>query len=122
MIKVVFVGDAPSSKNIDPNVAFIGTPSHKNLIGWLAKLNCNDYILINSNTEYNLEKIAALSKENKIVALGKKAGDRLAKIEVAHFKMPHPSPLNRILNDESKVNEFLEMCREYINETRCSTT
>jgi hypothetical protein len=34
-MKTVFVGDKPSSKNLDKTIPFVGTPSHKTLMKWI---------------------------------------------------------------------------------------
>lgn len=50
----------------------------------------------------------------KIVALGGFASKVLDKLGVEHFKLPHPSPRNRLLNDKEFERSELERCREYI--------
>ena len=46
-----------------------------------------------------------LRNYDKIVALGNVASNALNKIDLKHFKMPHPSGLNRQLNDKEFIND-----------------
>ena len=117
MIKIIFVGDKPSSKNTHPDVAFIGTPSHRNLVRWIGVLDCFNYLLINSETHNNMKDIKQVSPTCKVVALGNNASVRLTEAGVKHFKLPHPSPKNRVLNDKPKLNSLLQLCKEYLHET-----
>lgn len=57
-----------------------------------------------------------VSSYEKVIALGNFASDCLNHINKTHFKLPHPSPRNRVLNDKYKVTEILERCKEYIHE------
>lgn len=49
-----------------------------------------------------------------VVALGNSVSSVLSRLGVEHFKMPHPSGRNRLLNDP--VFEMMKLCecREYI--------
>lgn len=46
---IVFVGDKASSKNVSQDVAFVGTPSYKRLLAWIAdmRLDLNEILLAN---------------------------------------------------------------------------
>ena len=116
---VLFVGDKPSSKNTDPNVPFIGTPSHKVLMKWADTLGCSNFLLCNSFSEYDKVCIRnSMEKANKVIALGLLASERLKKMGIHHHLMPHPSPLNRKLNNPEYVNNMLKEAAEYINGSR----
>lgn len=52
---------------------------------------------------------------NKVLALGNIASDTLKKLEIDHFKLPHPSPLNRQINDQQFIDNVLEECKKYID-------
>lgn len=51
----------------------------------------------------------------KVVALGGMVSKVLTSLHVDHFTLPHPSPLNRQINDQTFVKKKLEECRNYLN-------
>lgn len=51
---------------------------------------------------------------DKIIALGNFASHALSKLGITHFKLPHPSPLNRQINDPKFIEEKLKECKEYL--------
>jgi hypothetical protein len=113
MTKVVFVGDEPSSTNIDPSIAFVGSRSLRTLVKWIKFLEPDYYICLNSNTEGCLDAIEKLYKNGFIViALGKEAEKRC----VCHFVLPHPSGRNRKLNDKEYIDKCLANIKRWINE------
>lgn len=66
-------------------------------------------------SEYDLFNLSIFaSGPNKIVALGATASDALERIGRAHFRLPHPSPRNRVLNDEKHVASLLKACMCYL--------
>ena len=50
----------------------------------------------------------------KIIALGAVASKALSLCNIEHFKMPHPSGRNRILNDKELEKRLIAECREFI--------
>lgn len=114
---LVFVGDKPSSKNLDPKVPFVGTPSHKVLLKWIDKLAVKNYILLNSHSDEDKIKLkeACSQKAYKCMALGNNASKVLENLKIEHLKLPHPSPRNRLLNNKSFIDSELEKCNNYIN-------
>jgi uracil-DNA glycosylase len=142
---IIFIGDAPGNKNVDPDVAFVGTKSYCKLLEWIAKMNLsiNDVYICNSKDlgEYhgsNLEdsafcnfyiKTKALHSRTEshyidifpsldsIVVLGNNAEKVVKKTGLPYFKLPHPSGRNFKLNDKKYVNNILKECKEYIYET-----
>lgn len=120
-MKIIFVGDRPSRLNHDPDVAFVGTPSHINLCKWVAKMQIAEFIMVNSYTHadhvricqyYNIYHYAAF------VALGNSASKVLEKLDIEHFKLPHPSPRNRLLNSSSFIDSELRKCYLWLKERR----
>ena len=119
MIKIIFVGDKPSKKNFDPDVAFVGTRSYVTLIDWINLMGLrNPVYTINSDTPAKQQSIAyaRLTREFKFVALGNNASKVLSKLKIPHFKLPHPSGLNRKCNDKEYLSRQLEKCRQYLED------
>lgn len=120
-MKVLFVGDKPSRLNTNPGVAFIGTPSYRNLCKWIAKMQIPDFTMVNSNDRnVLLPAVYGCHRDNMgvhcVVALGNVASKRLDLLAIKHFKLPHPSPLNRQLNNEYFIDEKLYECYRYLME------
>lgn len=115
MTKVVFVGDEPSKLNIRSDIAFVGSRCFSTLVEWITNLAPDYYICINSGPE-DLDKILDLyhMANFKVIALGNKASERLSKLGIGHRILPHPSGLNRMLNDKETVSMALYNCRAYI--------
>lgn len=112
---VLFVGDEPSRLNTDPNVAFVGSKSMPVLMKWIAKIKPDEYDLVNSHTPFLVMCIEVNSNlGDAIVALGNKASARLTKAGIPHFKLPHPSPRNRLNNDQKFIDTELKKCKNYL--------
>lgn len=113
MRKVVFCGDEPSSKNISTDIAFVGANCFERLISWIEYIKPNYYICLNTDTVGQLSDIRKLQKNGfKVIALGKKASDRIK--DIPHKKINHPSGLNRSNNDLIKIENMLEDVKAYI--------
>lgn len=52
---------------------------------------------------------------DKIITLGNFPSEILTELNINHFKLPHPSGLNRLINDKEYIFVKLENCREFIN-------
>ncbi len=115
-VMVIFVGDKPSKKNLDPEVAFVGTPSFKNLCKWLVKMQIVDFVMVNSYTHDDEVKICQFfnNKLGPFVALGRNASNRLKSLGISHHKLPHPSPKNRLLNKKEYVDAELRKCSNWL--------
>lgn len=114
--RVVFVGDRPSRLNKNKKVAFVGAKCYNRLVSWISTIQPKDFILINSHTNSMLSLIKNYYLEGyKIVALGNLAATRLCTLGVPHHKLPHPSGLNRKLNNKQYVISALKAAKHYIN-------
>lgn len=126
---IFIVGDKPSSKNLDPEIAFVGTTSYKKLLEWIYELDIdiNDTILCNKSQfksygyidDHKIETknlFTDVQKEDKIIALGKNAAKHLDTLKVKYFELPHPSGLNRKLNNKSELKRLLNNCKEWLDE------
>ena len=108
MIKIVFVGDEPSKKNISKDIPFVGAKCFARLVEWIAFINPEYYVVLNSKVEVDLLAISELHKAGfKVIALGVKASKRLTNSRITHYKIDHPSSLNRKLNNHEYVHNML---------------
>lgn len=113
MIKIVIVGDEPSKTNIRDDIAFVGAKCFPTLVKWIKELNPDYYVCLNSYRVQDLAKIESLYNDGfKVIALGKKASDRVNFIN--HYPFLHPSGLNRKLNDKEYVKERLRDCKSWL--------
>lgn len=71
--------------------------------------------------DFDLKKVDAsflsqqLKTYPKVLALGGKVSDYLAKyLHTEHFKLPHPSYRNRLLNDREFERRILIECKNYL--------
>lgn len=128
---IIFVGDQPSSKNVDPNIPFVGTQSYKRLLEWIWEMDvdinnvhlCNkdqfehnyltgDLYISNLNSD-----LPARASVCKIVVLGNQAEDKVCETSTLdYFKLPHPSGRNRKINDKKFIKKELKKCKEWLNE------
>jgi hypothetical protein len=114
---VAFVGQNPSAKAARNGNTF------PRLNDWVDKLGLDTFTFMNAYphpgkckvSDVNLDNLRkALYKFSKVVALGNFAAEALTKAGIHHFKLPHPSPLNRQINDDRFINSKLDECREYL--------
>jgi hypothetical protein len=125
---VYFVGDKPSSKNKESSVAFVGTKSYKKLLTWIYNLDldlnhvytCNKDDIADNFTVEVPGLFTEIDEEDSVIALGEASSKRLDKIGLKHFKMPHPSGLNRKLNNKEYELQMLKQCKEYIGDSQGS--
>lgn len=54
------------------------------------------------------------SGHNKIIALGGFVSEVLRRIDIEHYKLSHPSPLNRKLNDKNFEDKCIIECKRYL--------
>ena len=118
---IIFVGDKPSSKNISQSVPFVGTQSYKVLLQWIWELDIDITNVMLVNKESIGLWFMAADDESRLhrhiyVALGNEAAKELDKYKLSHFKLPHPSPKNRKLNDKQYVDSELQKCYKYLKE------
>jgi len=110
---IIFVGDKPSKKNVDPDVAFVGTLSYKRLLEWIWIMNIDisDVKMINISKMWKYEPYGA---SKRVIALGKNAAKAIEYWAPNAFILPHPSGLNRKLNDKKWLNSELKKCRKWL--------
>ena len=113
MDKVIIVGQNPSA--VEKSGTF------KELDQWVAEwklnsgydfMNCSDEVGQKYTIDYDSLKVT--SKYDKVIALGNVASNSLKKLNIDHFKMPHPSGLNRQLNDKEFEKKKIKECYNYL--------
>lgn len=69
-VRVLFIGDEPSSRNVDENIPFVGTPSYKRLLRWIGELDLD----IRNVGLINAKNVNFINIRNydRVVVLGKK--------------------------------------------------
>lgn len=130
---ILFVGSNPSNASTC-DVAFHGTTKSskiltkwcENLIGMKMHINVLDKKTdnnrplkaseITSNIQDLKSKIEMINPD-KVIALGKTAEKALTLLRCKYYSMPHPSGLNRQLNDEKFVAGKIKGLEEYCNST-----
>lgn len=113
---VIFVGMNPSAKQ--PRK---GSTRNK-LAEWTEEMRVEQYDFINvidqpgevhhNMVDYNALTFA-LNKYRRVIALGNFVSDVLNRSGIDHFKLPHPSPRNRMLNNPEKISQILQECARY---------
>ncbi len=123
------MGTNPSTKSPDLTPFHPSTKSSKILAQWFKDIpvvvkyiNLVDYQTENNKplkTSEIKQCIPALiskiesNSEYKIVGLGKTVAKALAMTKYDFFEAPHPSGLNRKLNDKEYVEQMIQTLREY---------
>jgi hypothetical protein len=114
---MLIVGMNPSSKGSK-------SPTLKVLDQWADALGLDQYGFTNIyerpgsfslkdvRRDYLLNQIQG---HDHVVALGTKVSDILNLMGVKHFKLPHPSGLNRQMNNKPFIQEQLRLCKEYLS-------
>lgn len=130
MATILFVGSNPSNASTC-DIAFHGsTKSSKILTEWtkdVTPIKCHINVMnkkternrplnkqdINANLERLAEDIRCIAPD-RVVALGKTAAQALTLLRIEFYEMPHPSGLNRKLNDPEyvaqKIKELTKFC------------
>ena len=113
---ILIVGQNPSSaKKAKKN------DSLDRLLDWCTAWKLDEWDFMNCSDEpgdkyiIDFDRLKDAGQQfDKIIALGNVASNALKKVGVDHFKMPHPSPLNRQLNDKQFEKTMIKECYNYI--------
>jgi hypothetical protein len=117
MMKVLFVGEQEAEGNVHYAVAFVGSKCFKRLVQWIREIDPDFYVTININDARSYSIIQALHADGfKLIALGCVASEALRNMEIEHLKLPHPSGLNRKLNNKKTVKEMLVTAKKYVRD------
>jgi len=78
-------------------------------------MNVSDRTGSVKQSDLDLDNLSrAVYKVDKVVALGNFASEALHRVGKTHFKLPHPSPLNRQINDPHYIENCLNNCRQFL--------
>lgn len=131
---ILFLGSNPSKSSSSTLPFWEDSRSRKILDLWLSRIALYDrYSIVFANVlDYPTEKNRPLKLSEirsslpelqskilgvvptKIVSLGNTASTALTLLRVEHFAMPHPSGLNRQLNDKIFVEEKVKSLENYL--------
>lgn len=118
-LTVLFVGDEPSSKNVDPTIPFVGTPSYKRLLRWIGELDlCLDKVsIINSSMlpDKGYDFVFYLGEN----ALNKHSKNFESLVLFGFWSkgvrvIDHPSPRNRKFNDPDYEKKMLQELKTWL--------
>ena len=128
-LKILFIGSNPSVKASSTEAFTSDTASGRILHEWIQGIEGTILFenIVSSITENNrplnrnemaLASVSLLERINRInpdrlVALGKSAAYTLEKLKLKFLEMPHPSGLNRKLNDAEYVREKIQSLQFY---------
>ena len=113
MERILIVGHSPSKKNIR------NSPTMKRLHKWLDECGVRTYAFTNLSPvpcKKLLKENICLDglDHNKIITLGGEVSKLMDKAGIQHYAAPHPSPLNRNLNDISFEKKIIKELGVYI--------
>lgn len=113
MDRILIVGHSPSKKNIR------NSPTMKRLHRWLDECGVRTYAFTNLSPvpcKKLLKENICLDglDHNKIITLGAEVSKLMDKAGIQHYAAPHPSPLNRNLNDISFEKKIIKELGVYI--------
>lgn len=112
-MKVLVIGLSPSPLGGK-------SPSLKTLQSWMSSLGIHKYSFHNlyptpDRSKNNVDEIIQMTKDyDRVICLGAESSKVLYRFDVDHYKLPHPSPRNRQLNDERIIEQELKSCKEYL--------
>lgn len=115
---IIVVGINPSSGK--PNKI---SPTIKKLNSWMSALGMDYYSFTNVIHQTGRYKESMVDKETllcyikgykKVIALGPFVSKTLNRLGIDHYMMPHPSPLNRQLNDKEYEVMKIRECKKFM--------
>ena len=126
--RVLLVGSNPSVKSPDTSAFHPQTKSRKIIDKWFRDIpvdlyfkNIHNYptpnnrplraLEINQNRDRILRECSGF---DYVIGLGNTASDALKKIGVSHFKCPHPSGMNRLLNCSDYVANLIDRLKNHL--------
>lgn len=130
-IRVLFIGSNPSGKSPDEFAFHYRTRSGKTLYSWIERADIHVRVLANvsnkitpGNRPLTITEIRQalpalkerIDRNNcPVVAVGKTAARALTLLGVQFYELPHPSGLNRKLNNPAYIDEKIKGLIAWIN-------
>lgn len=119
---VLVIGQQPGG--INPRGLKLA-PTISRLYGWMDRcdvryfgfMNLMPYIDQKNPSKEDviiMTEVCRSDRNLKVLALGNKVSDVLTRLNIRHYKLPHPSGLNRLLNDKDYEDTVIRNCREFI--------
>ena len=141
MYKIVFIGSNPSQRSASIVPFYYDTKSMTVLNKWMEQMHAGGSVRLESvhflnvsnaptpgnrpltvgeitNALIGLEGRISAVNPDKIITLGKTAEKALTLLRMQHYAMPHPSGLNRLLNDKEYVTEKINGLRDYLSPSK----
>jgi hypothetical protein len=116
-LRVIFVGQNPGQPGTRKS------PSILRLDEWVRRMGLGFYSFINviptpgkvgmKMVEWEFVR-EACERYPAVIAVGAFPSKVLQRLGINHFRLPHPSGLNRFLNDKIMVSVLVSDCRSYI--------
>ncbi len=117
-MRVIVIGMNPSSSQ-----KLTKTSALSRLREWMTSIGVNDYAFANvvltpgrvAKNMVDTDRVLSYSTQyDKIIGLGNFVSEILTDLGIDHCKLPHPSGLNRMINDPELIRKKLEDCQEYL--------
>lgn len=118
----LFVGLNPAAQHPGPD--WNSNATFSRIFDWCDKLNIRHFSFVNvshrsgvfdrNTVDAQFLMKAVYGHNGAVVALGREVASVLARTRVSFFKMPHPSPLNRLLNDKEYEEMMLRELALYL--------
>ena len=122
MNKILVIGLNPSNRPTHGN-RHVKNSTFDRLHRWMDEIEVEHFSFMNVNDrrgrttmkDVDFETISEVSYTyTRIVCLGGFVSRVLERMGIQHFRMPHPSPLNRQLNDKDYERKMIDECRRYV--------
>lgn len=119
-VKVVVIGQNPGN---NAKTATFKNFTMDRLNQWCNELDIDHFGFANVITEPGAVKMKDVDFDRlkdlvdgdvKVLALGNFSSKCLSVINKSHYRLPHPSPLNRQMNDKEFVKRALAECKQYL--------
>lgn len=123
-MKLIVVGMNPSTLPGGPTGISRKNSTFDRLHRWMDYLCVTNFSFVNcyhysgDTKKLSFDKLflfECLKSYDNILTLGNVPHDILKSFGVSSFKLPHPSPRNRVLNNKEYEQQILEKCKNYIN-------